>query len=299
MLFILCGIWYCNNMKKSKTFLFLSMFIFGTIGLFRKQIDLPSSVLAMSRGFIGALFILGFMKFKQMKVSFESIKKNLFPILLSGVFLGFNWILLFEAYEYTTVAIATLCYYMAPIIVIVVSFILFKENITKKKAICILFAIVGMILVSGVFDTKQGDIQFKGILLGLGAAVLYASVVLMNKQIKEINAYDKTVVQLSTAAIVLIPYILFTENVSGIQLDGLSFMMLVLVGIVHTGIAYALYFSSMKDLEAQTIALYSYIDPCVAIFLSAFVLREQLSLLGIVGAIIVLGSTLISEMEGK
>lgn len=286
-------------MKNSKSLLFLSMFIFGTIGLFRKQIDLPSSVLAMSRGFVGALFILGFMKFKQMKISFNSIKKNLFAILLSGIFLGFNWILLFEAYEYTTVAIATLCYYMAPILVIVVSFILFKENITKKKAVCILFAIIGMILVSGVFDSKQGNIQFKGIILGLGAAVLYASVVLMNKQIKEINAFDKTVVQLSTAAIVLIPYILFTENLKGIQLDELSIFMMILVGIVHTGIAYALYFSSMKDLEAQTIALYSYIDPCVAIFLSAFVLKEQMSLLGIIGAIIILGSTLISEMEEK
>ena len=157
---------------------------------------------------------------------------------------------------------------------------------------------IGMILVSGVFDSNQ-VIQLKGILFGLGAAILYASVILMNKGIKDIRAYDKTIVQLFVAAIVLIPYILLTEDVTSIQMDGISIAFILLVGIVHTGIAYALYFSSMKDLEAQTIALYSYIDPCVAIFLSAFVLREQLSLLGIVGAIIVLGSTLISEMEGK
>lgn len=285
-------------MKKSKYLLILCMFIFGTIGLFRKQIDLPSSVLAMTRGFIGSIFILVFMRIKHLRVSIDNIKNNFIPIVLSGAFIGFNWILLFEAYEYTTVAIATLCYYMAPILVIIASFFIFKEQITKKKAICILFAMIGMILVSGVFDSNQ-VIQLKGILFGLGAAILYASVILMNKGIKDIRAYDKTIVQLFVAAIVLIPYILLTEDVTSIQMDGISIAFILLVGIVHTGIAYALYFSSMKDLEAQTIALYSYIDPCVAIFLSAFVLREQLSLLGIVGAIIVLGSTLISEMEGK
>ena len=216
---------------------------------------------------------------------------------MSGAFIGFNWILLFEAYEYTTVAIATLCYYMAPILVIIASFFIFKENITKKKAICIAFAIIGMILVSGVFDGNQGNIQLKGIVLGLGAAVLYASVILINKTIKNINAYDKTIIQLFVAAIVLIPYILITEDVFSIQLDSISIVLLILVGIVHTGVAYTIYFGTMKDLEAQTIALYSYIDPCVAIFLSAFVLKEELSLLGIVGAIIVLGSTLISELE--
>ncbi len=285
-------------MKKSKYLLILCMFIFGTIGLFRKQIDLPSSVLAMTRGFIGSIFILMFMRIKHLRVSINNIKNNLIPIVLSGAFIGFNWILLFEAYEYTTVAIATLCYYMAPILVIIASFFIFKEQITKKKAFCILFAMLGMILVSGVFDSNQ-VIQLKGILFGLGAAILYASVILMNKVIKDISAYDKTIVQLFVAAIVLIPYILLTEDVTSIQLGGISIVLIILVGIVHTGIAYALYFSSMKDLEAQTIALYSYIDPCVAIFLSAFVLREQLSLLGIVGAIIVLGSTLISEMEEK
>lgn len=285
-------------MKKSKYLLFLSMFLFGTIGLFRKQIDLPSSVLAMIRGFIGSLFILGFMKIKKMKISYDHIKKNFIPILLSGIFLGFNWILLFEAYEYTSVAIATLCYYMAPILVILVSCILFKETITKKKGICIIFAIIGMILVSGIFDSNQ-EIQFKGIILGLGAAVFYASVILMNKQIKDINAYDKTVVQLLSAAIVLIPYILFTENIRNIQLDNQTIIMTILVGIIHTGIAYTLYFSSMKDLKAQTIAIYSYIDPCIAILLSTFVLKESLSILGMIGAIIVLGSTFISEMEEK
>lgn len=286
-------------MKKSKYLLIFVMFLFGTIGLFRKYIDLSSSVLAMSRGFIGSIFILMFMKIKRMSISIKDIQKNLIPLVLSGVFIGFNWILLFEAYAYTTVAIATLCYYMAPVLVILVSFILFKEKITKRKAVCIFFAILGMILVSGVFDGYQENVQLKGILFGLGAAVLYASVILMNKKISGISAYDKTMVQLFVAAIILIPYILFTEDVTCIQPDGISIVLTILVGILHTGIAYTLYFGTMSDLEAQTIALYSYIDPCVAIFLSAFVLKEQLSILGMIGAIIVLGSTLISELEVK
>lgn len=286
--------------NRSKLFLVLSMALFGTIGIFRKYIPLPSSLLAMSRGFIGMFFLLLVVAVRKQRPSWTAIKRNLLLLCISGVLIGFNWILLFEAYRYTTVATATLCYYMAPVFVILVSPFFFKERLTPKKILCIIVSLVGMVLVSGILQSGfVGVGELKGVLLGLGAAVLYASVIVLNKKFRDISAYDRTIVQLGAAAVVLIPYTLLTEELTGIVVTPFVVVMLIIVGVVHTGTAYALYFGSVARLKAQTIALFSYIDPVVAIILSAVLLREQIGVWGVVGAVLILGSTLISELPER
>ncbi|MBQ3587635.1 MAG: EamA family transporter [Oscillospiraceae bacterium] len=284
--------------KSSKFMLAAAMAIFGTIGIFRKYIPLPSALLAMVRGFTGALFLLLVVKIRGGRISWQAVRNNIFLLFVSGAVLGINWILLFEAYRFTSVATATLCYYMAPVMVILVSPVLFAEKITARKAVCILLAVAGMVMVSGVL-TSGGQIQTKGILYGLAAAVFYRLVMILNKGIHNISAYDKTIVQLATAAVVLLPYVLLTGQMSGLQLTAVSGAMLAVVGIVHTGVAYALYFGSMKDLKVQTVALYSYIDPALAVVLSAFVLHEAMTAVEIAGAVLVLGATMASEITPK
>ena len=289
-----------NGANKSKFSLILSMFIFGTIGIFRRYIPLPSSLLALARGAIGVIFLLIFMMFRKEKVNFKEIKNKILILCISGVAIGFNWILLFEAYNYTTVATATLCYYMAPVFVIIASPFLFKEKLTLKKIICVISALAGMVLVSGVIETGfTGISELKGVLFGLGAAILYASVVLMNKKTAGVPAYPKTAIQLGSAAIVLLPYTIFTENFAELTFEPLTIIMLIVVGVVHTGITYALYFGSMDNLKAQTVAIFSYIDPVVAIILSALILNEEMSVFGVIGAVLVLGSTMMSEINIK
>ena len=288
------------NNNKDKMMMIGAMTIFGTIGIFRKYIPLPSSLLALARGIIGTAFLLFLvLAVKRDKLSIEAIKRNFVFLVVSGAFIGFNWILLFEAYQYTTVATATLCYYMAPVIVVLVSPFLFKERLTLLKAICVAVALAGMVFVSGIPQSGFGGMsELKGILLGLGAATLYAIVVILNQYIKDIPAYDKTIMQLGTAAIAILPYTLLTENFADISFTPIAVLMLIFVGIVHTGIAYTLYFGSMSGLKAQTIALFSYIDPVVAIILSAVILQENIGLWGVIGAVMVLGSTMVSELFG-
>ena len=289
------------NNNKDKMMMIGAMTIFGTIGIFRKYIPLPSSLLALARGIIGTAFLLFLvLAVKRDKLSVEAIKRNFVFLVVSGAFIGFNWILLFEAYQYTTVATATLCYYMAPVIVVLVSPFLFKERLTLLKAICVAVALAGMVFVSGIPQSGFGGMsELKGILLGLGAATLYAIVVILNQYIKDIPAYDKTIMQLGTAAIAILPYTLLTENFADISFTPVAVLMLLFVGIVHTGIAYTLYFGSMRGLKAQTIALFSYIDPVVAIILSAVILQENIGLWGVIGAVMVLGSTMVSELFGE
>lgn len=287
-----------ENTAKFK--LALSMFIFGTIGVFRRGIVLPSSFIAMVRAVIGTLFLLLVICAKKETLSKAAIRKNLPLLGLSGTLLGFNWILLFEAYQYTSVATATLCYYMAPIFIIMASPLLFREKITLRKAVCVAVALGGMVLVSGFLETGISGIgEMKGVLLGLAAAVFYASVVLLNKGIRDIGSYDKTIMQLGIAAAVLLPYTWLTEDFGSLVFDGRTILMLLIMGIIHTGFAYALYFGTTRTLSAQTLALFSYVDPIVAVLLSALLLKESMSIFSLMGAIAVLGSTIVSELPEK
>lgn len=277
-----------------------SMLIFGTIGVFVKYIPLPSSITAMSRGFIGVAFLLLILLIKRQKPNTDAIKKNLLKLCVSGIFIGFNWIFLFEAYRYTTVATATLCYYLAPIFVIAASPFVLKEKLTVKKIFCVITALIGMVFVSGVAENGVPQLsEIKGILFGVGAAILYACVILINKKTKDVPPYDMTIVQLSAAAIILLPYNLFTQDFSSLTADTTAIILLAAVGIIHTGISYAIYFSSMQKLNAQTVAIFSYIDPIVAILISAVFLKESMGVYGIIGGVLILGSTFISEIQIK
>ena len=277
-----------------------SMLIFGTIGIFRRYIPLPSATLAFARGILGAAFLLCFLKLKGKSIRNGTSRKTVFMLALTGVMIGINWILLFEAYNYTTVATATLCYYMQPTIVILLSPLVFREKLTAKKLICAALAIVGMVFVSGIADDGGAGISDpKGILVGLGAAAFYSAVVIMNKRFPVDDAYEKTVIQLSSAAIVLIPYLLLTGGFAVSGLNAVAIIMILVVGIVHTGFAYALYFGSMNALPAQSIAVLSYIDPVSALILSALILHESMTVWGIIGAVLIIGSALISELEPR
>ena len=287
-----------KNNPGSLLMLTLSMLIFGTIGIFRRMLPLDSALIAFCRGVVGSLFLMPLFFRNRRKKPRPMDKKTAGKLMLSGALIGVNWLLLFEAYNHTSVSVATLCYYMAPTFVILGACVFFREAMTLKKALCAVGALAGMALVSGVIESGlPGKGELKGILLGLGAAGLYAAVVLLNKTVKEIDPYAKTVIQLSCAAAVMLPYLLATGGFSGVQWTAKTVGLLLLVGVLHTGVSYALYFASMDGLRTQTVALFSYIDPVAALILSALVLHESMSWLGVLGAALILGSAAFGEME--
>ena len=222
------------------------------------------------------------------------MKRTGWILAISGAAIGINWILLFESYRYTTVAIATICYYLAPAFVTLAS-PLVGEKLTVKKLVCIGVALVGMVFVSGVLQGNQ-ESSFLGVVLGVGAAVFYASVILLNKKLSPIGAYDKTLCQLGAASLVVAPYILLPGGIYFGDMAPVSWIMLAVLGVVHTGFAYALYFGAIRDVNAQTAAILSYLDPVLSILLSALILRERLDIFSLIGALLILGSALYSEL---
>ena len=293
-----------KNEKNSATVSLIgAVLVFGTIGIFRAYTPLPSGLLSMSRGLIGALFLFIVTLCTREKLSARSIRKSFLLLGISGVMIGLNWILLFEAYNYTTIPIATLCYYMAPIFVILASPLVLKEKLTKTKLLCALVSFIGIALV--IFGSDGGGDNGEkkhllGILFGIGAAALYASDILINKVIEGVTAKERTLTQLAVAGIVCIPYTLFCENLGAVQFTLTSVILLLVMGIVHTGIAYTLYFGAMKKLPAQTVALLSYIDPVASVILAVLLLPGSvLTADGWIGALLVLGAAVVSELPHK
>ncbi len=279
-----------------KLIFMISMAVFGTLGLFVKNISVSSGELALYRAVMAALLVGGFMLVTRQRISFEKIKKQLFFLLLSGVAMGFNWILLFEAYKYTTVSVATLSYYFAPVIVTVVSPLIFREKMGARQWICFIMSTLGIVLITGLGDLSAGKNHLLGIAFGLGAALLYATVMLLNKSIRGVEGIQRTFFQFLAAIAVLIPYVALTSGITlgGLQLGGWA--CLLTVGLVHTGITYCLYFSSLKELPGQEVAILSYIDPLVAVLCSVLILREPLGLWQILGGVLILGFTLYNEL---
>ena len=283
-------------MKKYKIGLIIAMLIWGSIGILVRYIDFTSSQIAIARAIVGSIFLIIFSIVSKENLSTQKIKSNFLVLICCGVCLGFNWIFLFEAYHFTTISTATICYYLAPIIVMFLSPFLLKEKLTFIKVLCIIAAMIGMLCIIGIDKNNTGSNNTLGILYGLSAACFYAGVVILNKFLKDISGRDSSIVQLSVAAIFLLPYVIFTEKINLVGVSSRSIILLLIVGIVHTGIAYLVYFTVIQKLESQTVAIYSYIDPISAIIMSSIILNENMSLLQIAGGILILGSTFISEM---
>lgn len=282
----------------SRLSLILSMVIFGTIALFVRNVPLPSSEIALYRAVLAILLIGGILLVQKKNPVSGVTKKDLLLLLLSGAAMGFNWILLFEAYRYTTVSLATLAYYFAPVLVTLLCPFLFRERMTVKQIVCFAASTLGVCLLVGVSGAGGGN-HLLGILLGLSAATLYATVVLLNKYIKSATDISRTFLQFCAAALVLTPYVAATGGFHLGSLDAKGWAFLLAVGLVHSGVAYCLYFAALRYLSGQEASLLSYIDPLVAVILSVTVLQEHITLWQILGGVLILGFSLLNEVEWK
>ena len=286
-------------MKKAYTECIISMLIFGTIGIMRRLIPLSSSLLAFTRGILGGTYLVIYMAITKRKGE-KTERKDMLLLILTGAFIGLNWVFLFESYNCTTVSTATMCYYMQPVFVMILSPIFLKEKLTLRKALCALVSVVGMLFVSGVFGGAAiTESDTKGIVYGLLAAFLYASVIILNKKTGKVDAYRKTAVELFAASVTILPYLLLTGDFTSVSLSLSSVLLVLVVGVFHTGIAYTMYFGSMKSLPAGSVAMLSYIDPVSALILSSLILGEKMTLPGWIGAGMIILSALVSECGRK
>lgn len=282
--------------KRARWMIAGSMAVFGTVGVLVRNIQVSSGELALYRAVLAVLLLCGYFLTTGQRIDLKAIRGELPLLLVSGVAMGINWILLFEAYRYTTVSVATMSYYFAPVLVTLACPILFHEKMGARRWICFAMSTLGIVLITGVGDLSAGDSHLTGILFGLGAAVFYASVVLLNKFIKGVAGVQRTFLQFVGAVVVLVPYVMLNGGITLDRLDGLGWICLLVVGLFHTGINYCLYFSALAYVPGQEAAILSYMDPLVAVLVSVFLLGEEMTLLQLMGGALILGFTLWNEL---
>ena len=286
-------------MKRARIMLAASMIIFGTLGPFVRNIPVSSGELALYRAILAAAIIALYLFITKQRIPIKNIKREIPLLLISGVAMGINWILLFEAYNYTTVSAATLSYYFAPVIVTAVCPFLFRERLTLKQLVCFVMSTIGLVLITGLGDVGKSGTDLIGIVFGLGAAVFYAAVILLNKFIKNVEGIHRTFLQFLAAIVTLIPYVAASGGVTLGGMNTVGWACLLIVGLIHTGITYCMYFSSLKELPGQKAAILSYIDPLVAVLISVLILNEAMTARQAVGGLLILGFTLWNEISPK
>lgn len=272
----------------------ISVVLFGTIGTFLKFADVPSEVVVFWRGALGSLFVFSYLKLHHMRIDKAAVKINLKWLVLSGITLGINWIVLFEAYERISVAVAALCNYTAPVIFIAIAPLVLGEKLNLKKLPCIAVAFIGIILVIGIGGQKIDSIS--GILYGFAACACFVFILVCNRKLHDIEPLDKTLVQLVLSAVTVLPYVLARNHTVFIAPNMRSLLIVLLLGLVHTGVGYVFYFGGMGSLSVQSVAILGYVEPVVAVFCSTLILHEPLSLSGRIGAVMVIAAAVVSEL---
>lgn len=291
------------DLKTERIKLILIYATYGTIGTVTHFIPLSSSAIVFYRALLGGLFIIFLTCMRGASINIKSMKENLPILILTGFFMGLNWVFQFEAFRVSTVAIGTVCYNTMPIFLLIIASIMFKEKITFKSIICIIVASIGVVLVSNVINTGIRSNEVLGCFYGILGAIFYALIVTYNKKLNQIETHDKVIFQFLFSAFIMFVYVMLGKDNSLFFNQGISqkdltigILCLLLLCFFHTGFCYVHYFNAVSRLKAETVAILTYIDPVVALFLSYFVLREQATWLQILGAMLILISMFVNNL---
>ena len=280
-----------------KIWLIISAVMLGFIGIVTYGLPFEGELVSLSRSAVGGLFVFAFCLVTKRKMNMELVKKNAVLLILSGAALGINWVFLFEAYKLINVSITTVCYYLAPVIVTAVSPFILKEKLNAGNVACVLTALLGLILVTGL-GTEMTEYTILGVIYAVSAATLYASIIIMNKKMAGLGGIERTVFQLGTSAAVMLPYAFFVGAfpTGETSIGSGDILNLLFLSIVLTGIVYLIFFSVVDKVKTQTISVILYIDPITAIILSSLILSERMSPIQIFGTALILGATFVNEV---
>lgn len=273
--------------------LVLVMIIWGSLGVFTRSIPLSALSLAFLRAFIALPVLFVVMKMKKAdKVKWQ----QLIPYIISGVLLGFGWLSLFYGFKHTSISSAVMIYNMCPVYVMIAAPLVLKETISKIQIAVIFISFFGLFLIVG-HDLSEGS-GYVGLALSAVSGVFYAVIVLINRSIKtRVDNQTATFAQILTAMIVLLPFVLIDGNIfTVVHLNVVAVTYTVLLGVLHTGVAYTLFFSLYAHMKSVEIVSYSFLEPLFGILFSVIFVGETLTFPQIIGGILILGSTYIGEM---
>ena len=288
----------CVSHDSARWQMLFSMAIFGTLGLFSRYTSaITSAELCFYRAASASIIIGAWFLYRKQALSWKRLQKDIGVMLVSGITLAINWLFMFEAFRHTSISLATISYYFAPVLVTIVCPFLFHENLTGRQLICFLMSTIGLGLIVNIMDNTPDAADSLGIFYGLLAAVFYATFIILNKYIRSVGSMERSFWQFSIAALVMLPYTALTDGYHLAALDLIGWSSLAVICLVHTVIMHYAYFQALGQLTGQETAILGYIDPLVAVLISYFFFNETMTGSQILGALLIFGFTLWNELQ--
>lgn len=275
---------------------FMALLLFGFNGIVASHITLTSYEIVYLRTFIGSLLLIALFKITGGKFHIKQYKKDSLFILLSGIAMGTSWMFLYEAYQQIGVSFSSLLYYCGPVIVMILSPIIFRERLTLFKVVGFAIVLVGIFFVNGKAMLYGGS--HWGLICGLMSAIMYSAMVICNKQSKNIVGMENSTIQLTISFLTVAIFTILRQGIL-VQIVPNEIPWILFLGLVNTGLGCYLYFSPLDKLPVQTVAVCGYIEPLSAVVFSTILLNERMTFLQIVGAICIIGGAMIGELLGK
>lgn len=249
-----------------------SMLIWGSVGIFARFSTLDGLSLAFLRVLMGSgIFLLFSIRDGGwLGRAFSSVRPRIGQVFLLGMALALNWVFFFSAVIYTTIAKATLIYYLAPILVVLLAGLLLGERITRGRLFYVGMAFLGALMIALQERPSLSSSDFLGVVFALAGAFFYALVTLLGRHLRDVESDALTFFQLLFATIVLFPLILWR----GLPLTPKALAVSFLIALLHTFLALLIYMDGLKEVEAGEAALLSYLDPLSAVLYAFLVFGE-------------------------
>lgn len=279
--------------KKALSVYIFSMFLFGTNGIVASFILLSSYEIVLFRTLLGTLSLAAIFLIRGGKFHIREYKKDFLYNFLSGIAMGSSWMCLYEAYARMGVSIAVLIYYCGPVIVMMLSPLFFNEKLHLRTVFGFLTVLVGVIFINGIAASDR--VNAGGVLCSVGAALFYSSLVILNKKCKNITGLENSVIQLFAAFVVVAAFVGLKQGYS-IKVVPSQWWLIILLGVVNTGLNCYMYFATIAKLPVQSVAIFSYIEPLSAVVFAALILGERMNAAQILGALLIIGGAIFAEL---
>ena len=283
-------------MKASYLKYIFALLLFGSNGIVASLIHLSSYEIVLLRTLIGSLLLIAIFFIAREKLTFYKYKTQSVFLAISGIAMGTSWIFLYEAYDEIGVSLASLDYYCGPVIVMILSPILFGEKLTKIKVCSFLVVLVGIFLVNGT--AFENGVSVWGLACGLLSAVCYSLMVMFNKKAKDITGLENSMLQLFVAFLTVAIFVSIKQGYR-MEIDTQSIIPILVLGLLNTGIGCYFYFSSIGKLPVQTVAICGYLEPLSAVVFSVIFLKETMLPIQIIGAVLIIGGAMLGEYRKR
>lgn len=273
----------------------LSAVAFGGMAIFAKQAyadGVNTGTLLFLRFFVAGILLLPWVLWRGLE---WPRGRSLLTLIAMGA-LGYAGMstCYFNALHYASAGTVALLLYLFPAIVIVLSR-LQGEQLSRSKLLALLLALAGLGTTIGL----EWNTSVRGLLLGLGAALIYALYIVAGSGLRQRGhaLSGACVVTLSAAAcngmvVVAQGGMQLPHSMAGVQA-------ILLIALLSTLFAIAMFLAGLEKTGATRASLLSTVEPVVTVLLAAVFLHEAITVSQLIGGSLILAAVLVISREGQ